>query len=354
MRRVRLNRALVGVPVARTIISLDGIVLLSAGSTLTEEIITNLGNYKITEIYIDDDYSKGISVPETVKEEIITDVKAQIKRIMSMPSIKISVDSEKIIGIVNRLVASILENDFIIVSLSDIRSIDDYTYSHSVNVCIFSLIISLSLGIKGKKLRDIGVGALLHDIGKVMVSEDILKKPSALTMEEYAEVQKHTVYGYDILKNSPGFHPTVRMIALTHHERIDGSGYPYNLKNNDLSMPSRIVAAADVFDALTTDRVYRKKMLPNEVMEYMASLAGKYFDKAVINALISHIANFPVGTAVILNSGEKGLVIKNNPRMPNRPVIRVVLDEQGQAVKKSKEVDLSKRLEYRVIDMWDI
>ena len=144
------------------------------------------------------------------------------------------------------------------------------------------------------------------------------------------------------------------MIALTHHERIDGSGYPYNLKNNDLSMPSRIVAAADVFDALTTDRVYRKKMLPNEVMEYMASLAGKYFDKAVINALISHIANFPVGTAVILNSGEKGLVIKNNPRMPNRPVIRVVLDEQGQAVKKSKEVDLSKRLEYRVIDMWDI
>ena len=90
MRRVRLNRALVGVPVARTIISLDGIVLLSAGSTLTEEIITNLGNYKITEIYIDDDYSKGISVPETVKEEIITDVKAQIKRIMSMPSIKLS------------------------------------------------------------------------------------------------------------------------------------------------------------------------------------------------------------------------------------------------------------------------
>ncbi len=354
MRKISLERARAGVHVARTIQSLDGIVLLSAGSELTEEKILQLKRYNITEIYVEDELSKGIVVSDIVKEDIVLDVKAKIKTIMTTPSIKISVDGKKIKEMVEKLLENILRSDFIIANLSDIRSIDDYTYSHSVNVCILSLITGIALGIKGESLRELGVGALLHDIGKIMIDEQILQKPTNLTINEFDEVKKHTVYGYEILKNSSDVNSTAHIIALSHHERKDGSGYPYSLKNNDIPVPARIVAISDVYDALTTNRIYRKKMLPHEVVDYMCSLSNKHFDKTVLDAFISHIANYPVGTAVKLNSGEKGLVAKYNKNFPNHPVVRIVIDENGKMLVKPKEIDLFRKPEYRIVDIWDI
>jgi len=354
VRKISLERARAGLYVARTIHSLDGIVLLYAGSKLTEENIQHLKSYNITEIYIEDELSKGIVVTDVVREDIVLDVKAKIKTIMTTPSLKISVDGKKIMELVEKLLDNILNSDFIIANLSDIRSIDDYTYSHSVNVCILSLITGIALGIKGENLKDLGVGALLHDIGKIMIDEKILQKPTNLTINEFDEVKKHTVYGYEILKNSNDVNSTAHIIALSHHERKDGSGYPYNLKNNDIPLPARIVAIADVYDALTTNRIYRKKMLPHEVVDYMCSLSNKHFDKTCLDAFISHIANYPVGTAVMLNSGEKGLVAKYNKNFPNRPVVRVVIDENGKMLVKPKEIDLFRKPEYRIVDIWDI
>ncbi len=354
MRKISLERASAGVKIARTIHSLDGIILLSAGSELTEEIIHQLKHYNITEIYIEDEISNGIPVSDVVREEIVLDVKAKIKNIMTTPSMKISIENQKIMEMVDKLLDSILENDFIIVNLTDIRSLDDYTYSHSVNVCILSLITGIAMGIKGENLRELGVGALLHDIGKIMIDDQILQKPTNLTINEFDEVKKHTVYGYEILKNLSDVNSTAHIIALSHHERKDGSGYPYNLKNNEIPMPARIVAIADVYDALTTNRIYRKRMLPHEVVDYMCSLSNKHFDKTVLDAFISHIANYPVGTAVQLNSGEKGLVAKYNKSFPNRPVIRVVIDETGKMLVKPKEIDLLRKPEYRIVDIWDI
>ncbi len=354
MRKVSLERAQPGVHVARTILSLDGIILLSAGAELTEDMIIKLRHYSISELYIEDELSKGILVPEIIKEEIITEVKSQIKNVMTTPTIKVSVDGKKVLEIVDKLMTNILQSDNIVMNLSDIRSVDDYTFSHSVNVCIFSLITGVSMGVKGDNLKDLGVGALLHDIGKVRIDEAILQKPSSLTVSEYDETRRHTVYGYEILRNSRDINSTAHIIALYHHERIDGSGYPYKLKNTDIPMPARIVAVADVFDALTTDRVYRKKMLPNEVVDYMCSLSNKHFDKLVLDAFIRHVAHYPIGTAIVLNSGEKGLVSKYNPDYPSRPVIRVVIDENGKMLYKHKEVDLSRNPEYRIMDIWDI
>lgn len=354
MRKVSLERVRAGVRVARTIQSLDGIILLSAGAELTNEKIDQLKHYNITEIYIEDELSRGIPVTEIVKEEIITDVKAQIKTIMTTPSLRISVDGKKVMEMVENLLSNLLKSEFIIMNLSDIRSVDDYTFSHSVNVCIMSLITGIVMGIKGEALKELGVGALLHDIGKVMIDDEILQKPTNLTINEFDEVKKHTVYGYEMLKNSKDVSSTAQIIALSHHERKDGSGYPYNLKNNDIPVPARIVAIADVYDALTTNRIYRKKMLPHEVVDYMCSLSNKHFDKIALDAFISHIANYPVGTAVVLNSGEKGLVAKYNKNFPNRPVIRVVIDENGKMLVKPKEIDLFRRPEYRIVDIWDI
>lgn len=354
MRRVSLENAPTGVVVARTIHSLDGIVLLAAGTELTSDLKEKLANLGITEIYINDSISNGIQIPELIKEEIVTDIKTQVKKMMTTPSIKISVDGKKVAEIVEKLIANILQSDDIVTSLSDIRSIDEYTFSHSVNVCILSIVTGIGLGLKGENLRDLGIGAIMHDIGKTMVDDAILQKPSSLTQLEFDEVKRHTEYGYQILRNSKDISPTACMIALSHHERLDGSGYPQHLKNNDIQLPARIVAIADVYDALTTNRIYRRKMMPHDVLDYILSLGGKHFDKNVLDTFVRHIAYYPVGTAVILNSGEKALVSRYNPYYPNRPVVRVVIDDDGRMLHQHKEIDLSKKLEYRVVAIWDI
>lgn len=354
MRKVRLEKAQTGMIVARAIYTLDGVVLLAAGARLTREHKEKLQNYGITEIFIDDPYSEGIAVPELIREEVITDVKAQVKQLMTSPSVKVSVDAKRVAGIVETLISNILENERIVASLCDVRSIDEYTFSHSVNVCVISLVTGIGIGMRNGELHELGIGALLHDIGKVMVDDEILQKPGSLLSFEFDEVKKHTWYGYEILKNSAGISQTACDIALSHHERLDGTGYPRKLKSSEIQVPARIVAIADVYDALTTDRVYRKKMMPHDVLDYMLSLGGKQFDKSLLDAFVRHVAYYPVGTAVILNSGEKGLVSEYNPYFPNRPVVRVVIDENGRTLKKYREVDLSQKLEYRVVAIWDI
>lgn len=354
MRRVRLDKAQTGAVVARAIHTLDGVFLLSAGTVLTPEHKEKLQNYGITEIYIEDTISEGIEIPELIREEVMTEVKSQVKKMMTSPSIKVSVDVKKVGEIVERLIANILENDRIVASLCDVRSIDEYTFSHSVNVSVISIVTGIGVGMKEDTLRDLGIGALLHDLGKVMVDDTILRKPTNLTSIEYDEVKKHTYYGYEILQKSENISREACDIALSHHERLDGSGYPRRLKSSDIQIFARIAAIADVYDALTTDKVYRRKMMPHDVLDYMLSLGGKHFDKSLLDAFVRHIAYYPVGTAVILNSGEKGLVSEYNPYFPNRPVVSVVIDESGHSLKKYREVDLSKKLEYRVVAIWDI
>ena len=240
---------------------------------------------------------------------------------MTSPSVKVSVDVKKAGEIVERLIANILDSDKIVASLCDVRSIDEYTFSHSVNVSVISIVTGIGAGFKEDTHKDLGIGALLHDLGKVKVDDAILRKPGSLTSIEYDEVKRHTLYGYEILKNSGNISQDACDIALSHHERLDGSGYPRKLRNNDILTFARIVAIADVYDALTTDKVYRRKMMPHDVLDYMLSLGGKHFDKNLLTPL-SGIYYYPVGTAVI-PPGEKGFVSEYNPYFPNRPVVWV-------------------------------
>lgn len=354
MRKINLDRAKSGYCTAKNIHSLDGVILLKAGTLLTDDIIEQLSKYHITELYIDDDLSKGIQITETIKQEIIVDIKSKVRTLMRSPSIRIAVNTQKALKIVETLLDEILKNDFITMNLCDIRSIDDYTYSHSVNVAIFSLITGVAIGLKKSHLKELGIGALLHDVGKVMVDDSILRKPTNLTVNEYDKVKKHTLYGYEILKKSKSIPEAACCIALYHHERTNGSGYPYSLKNNVIPLQAKIVAIADVYDALTSDRMYRRKMYPHEVVDYMCSLSQKHFDKTLLDAFTSHISNYPVGIAVKLNSGEKGIVARYNRGFQNKPIIHVVTDKNGVKLENPKEVNLLMSPEIRIVDIWDI
>ncbi|NLY18238.1 MAG: HD-GYP domain-containing protein [Clostridiaceae bacterium] len=354
MRRVNLDKIQPGTILKKTIITLEGKVLLASGMELTEEYIRKLQANGISEVYIEDEISKDISIPEVVREDIVIEAKSMVKVMMSKPSIKNSIDGKQIMEIVDRIISNILANGDIIASLSDIRSVDDYTFSHSVNVCIYSLIIGIGMGLTGEKLRELGVGAILHDIGKVMVPQEILNKPLHLSSDEFEEVKRHTYYGYEILRNTNGISMMASYIALGHHERMDGSGYPYQLKGNNIHKYARIVAVSDVYVALTSERIYRKKLMPYEVINYITSLSNHHFDKNVVDVFIRYVAYYPVGTAVILNTGEKGIVSRYNKYFPTRPTVRVVMDETGKKLPKYKEVDLTEKQQYSIVDIWDI
>jgi len=354
VRRINLDHIQAGATLAKSIITLEGTILLSAGTELNEEHIKRLQLYGITEIFIEDDISRNIHVQELIREEIVLEAKQLVKETMVNTSITTSIDGKKLMEIVDKLIEGILANEDIIATLCDIRSLDDYTFSHSVNVCIYSLVIGIGMGYVGDSLRELGIGSMLHDIGKVKIPQHILQKPGRLTVDEFDEIKKHTIYGSVILKDAHGINMTASLIALSHHERSDGSGYPHHLKNDNIYKAARIVAVSDVYDALTTDRVYRNKLMHHEVADYITSLASHHFDQKVVDTFIRYVAYYPVGTAIILNNGEKGLVSKYNKYFPTRPVVRIVMDEEGKMLPKHKEVDLNERLEYRIVKVWDI
>ncbi|AGC68449.1 metal dependent phosphohydrolase [Thermoclostridium stercorarium subsp. stercorarium DSM 8532] len=354
MRRVSLDKIQSGAILAKTIVTLEGKVLLASGVEITEEFKKRLLANGITEVYIEDEISKDIQIHGVVHEDIVTEAKRRVKLMMTNPSLKTSIDGYQIMQIVDKIISDILSNRDIVATLSDIRSVDDYTFSHSVNVCILSLIIGIGFGYGSDKLRELGVGSILHDIGKMMIPQEILKKPVQLTNDEFEEIKKHTIYGHELLKKIRGISMMASYIILGHHERMDGSGYPYHLKGENIHKAARIVAVADVYDALTTDRVYRKKLMPHEVIDYITSLGSQHFDQDVVDVFIRYIAYYPVGTGVILNTGERGIVKKYNKKYPTRPVVRVVTDASGKMLQKQKEVDLTSELQYRIVDIWDI
>ncbi|HPW41973.1 MAG TPA: HD-GYP domain-containing protein, partial [Bacillota bacterium] len=193
-----------------------------------------------------------------------------------------------------------------------------------------------------EKLRELGMGAMLHDIGKTRIPHEILNKPESLTKEEFELVKKHTSYGYELLKRSDVLSTYASYIALTHHERHDGEGYPLGLRGEEIHEFARIVSVADVFDAITSDRVYKKRINVNEAVEYLIGMGDHQFDYNIVRSFIEHITIYPPGTCVLLNSGEKAIVVDVNKKYPNRPIVRILADGEGQIPTVPVEIDLTK------------
>jgi len=201
---------------------------------------------------------------------------------------------------------------------------DNYTYAHSVNVAILALTIGISLELSKPKLSELGFAALIHDIGKMLIDQDIINKTKALTELEYKEIMKHPALGCEYAKETFDISPTIFDAILDHHEKYGGGGYPNNKFGEDISLYGRIIALADVYDAISSDRPHRKALSPSESMEYIMGNAGSHFDPMLASIFIRKIAPYPVGTTVRLSNGLTGIVVKNHESLSMRPVIRVI------------------------------
>ena len=352
MRRVKVDSVPEGARLARTVFSSDGGVLLMQGVELRDCYLELLRKRGIYEIYLDDDLSEGIEVHDVVNENTRNEAVAVVRDIMAGYSFSDVIDVEHVKTVVNRIVDELLSNDDILYNLTEIKTVDDYTFKHSVSVCILSIITGIGLGFDTAQLRELGLGAILHDIGKLCIPREILKKPSQLTVEEFEEIKKHTILGYELLKKSGQLNRVSSYIALGHHERYDGSGYPYRLKSEEIQIYARIVAVADVYDALTSDRVYRKKLKPHEVYEYITSMGLHHFDPVVVENFVRFVTVYPEGSGVLLNTRERAIVVKHNRKMPTRPLVRVVYDEDMK--RSSKEIDLSQESGIFIVDTCEV
>jgi HD-GYP domain-containing protein (c-di-GMP phosphodiesterase class II) len=334
---------------AKNIYSADGSTLLAAGTRLSDNFINKLKQFGVSTVYISDKYVGKIEVDELVKIQTKNEAIRITKEVMNNIRQDKTWNGEDIHKVVIDIIEDLFKNQDILYNLVEIRAMNDYHYAHNVAVCVLSLMTGISIQYDYQKLKQLGTGALLHDIGKSKISLKILNKKGKLTEEEYNEIKKHPDLGYNILKHSGNINEEEAYIARQHHEKFDGSGYPLGLRGNEICESARIVALADVYDAMSTDRVYRKRFLPQEVIEYIRDQGQIQFDPELSKIFLENIAPFPIGSMVLLNNGQKGVIIKVSKDFPARPLIKIIFDEDGIAMKKPLEKDLKKELTLFVV-----
>ncbi|MDH3355055.1 MAG: HD-GYP domain-containing protein, partial [Chromatiales bacterium] len=237
-------------------------------------------------------------------------------------------DTEGARDIANRMVDNLIKNENALVLLTQLKHKDKYTELHSINVCIISVLFGSYLGLKESELRNLGLGALLHDIGKMRIPAEILNKPDKLNHDEKTIMNTHPEMGFEMLSQKENVPPIALEIAHFHHERIDGLGYPYGLSGEDIKRDVLIVALADVYDATTSDRAYHSGISPHEALKRMYDQASNHFPHTLLEKFISCLGIFPIGSIVELDSGEVGVVITTNRKHRLLPILNLVLDRK--------------------------
>ncbi len=252
-----------------------------------------------------------------------------------------AVDTKAARKLVSDLAESIVRNYSALVWLTNLKERDEYTTTHCINVCILTLSFGRCLGLKRGLLNSAGLGALLHDLGKMKVPLDVLNKPGKLTKDEFEVMKSHPLHGFDLLKGEEGLNDEVLKIVRSHHERINGGGYPDGLSEQQISKLTRMVSIVDVYDAVTSDRVYHDGMPAHEAVKLMYNWAPRNFDQKLIEVFIRCIGIYPIGSLVELTTGHVGVVVRTDTKSRLRPVVILILDGDKKPYETRKFINLA-------------
>lgn len=351
MRRILLDNISLGMKLAKPLYNAEGMVLLNAGIELQERFIDRLRELDITYVYIEDDLTQDVDVPDVISEKTRIEAVANARKIMEQIKLGRGVDAAQAKRVTNTIVDELCKNKGVMVNFLDMRTCSDYLFSHAVNVCVLSVMTGISLAYDELRLQDLGVGALLHDVGKTMVSPAVLNKKDRLTWQEREEIKKHPSFGFDILRNNPDISLVSAHCAFQHHERFDGSGYPRGLKEQEIHQYAQIVAIADVYDALTSDAAYRRAMPVYEAVAIITKAGDSCFDSELVKVFVDNIAIYPIGSIVRLNNNQVGVVVDISREAKSKPVVRILFDEQKQPMTRLTELDLSKNQQLYIADV---
>ena len=286
-------------------------LLLAANNVLDDTMIKRLRSINYYGLLIYDEYSGLEEYDEVISESTRRDAIIGLKAL--------SID--KVIYCTNKIVDDLMQNDSVLLDMNSLFFYDSDTYKHSANVCMLSTACGIVMGLKNTTLRKLALGAMLHDIGKMSISKDILNKPGKLNEQERAIIETHPQRGYDMVYDNPDISTSSRACILCHHENWDGTGYPKGLYGYNIPLLARIVHVADVYEAMCRKRVYKNGFEPASVIEYLYGNCGSMFDIDVVEKFVRSIVIYPVGTEVMLSTGDMAVVIKNRTDYATRPVV---------------------------------
>lgn len=270
-------------------------------------------------------------------EESVRETKLAFKKLREVDSI----DLDSIKKSIDEFLPDMLRNNDVIMRLNQLQKSDDYTFEHSFRVSILAAMIGKWIGYSSEQIEELASSALLFDMGKMKIPEFILKKPK-VSEDEMEVIRRHSQFGYSILMRTPGVTPNIKYSALQHHERIDGSGYPLRIKGGQIHEFAKIIMICDIFDAITHDRPYKKKISHFKAAEYISWQSGVTLDSRLCYVFLTNIAEFYTGKEVILSTGEKGRIIYVDVNFPTRPVVKV--DDKIIDLVKEKNITVDELL----------
>lgn len=341
-----------GMKLDQTIVDRLGRSLVIRGAAIDEYIIESLISHGVMNVYIQDG--------EMEEEEVVISSAAQnqIDKLYTEDRSKVSLSKsvrERIshgiqsiysdtnienmasttASITNDLMDAIDSNNAIAIDIGELKTSDEYTFKHSVDVATISMILAKQQGLSRKEIYEIGISGLLHDVGKTKVPLEILNKPSKLDDDEFEVMKQHSVFGYRMIKDKGEFSNDISLGVLQHHEKINGTGYPMGVKEKQISPYARIISVADIYDALITERPYKQAFSKRDAVEMIMSMTGE-LDINAMRSFLESMILYPVGSIVELSNGEKAKVVKNSPHYILRPTV--------VGVKSGKVYDLGEDL----------
>ncbi|XID93561.1 HD-GYP domain-containing protein [Paenibacillaceae bacterium WGS1546] len=352
MRMMPISQCRPGMRLAKRIYSDEGIVLLAEGVELTSALIRRLGECGISFVYVRDAKTDDLTVPELLGEETqrrtLQAIRTAFREYSGMPH-RNKTGTYPYVGRKMREVMHLIMEDLgknrdAMIMLMNLHTVDNYLFMHSMNVCVYATLLGMAHGYDRDELVTLGLGALLHDIGKTQVSTRVLLKPGALSASEFNEIKRHAERGFYLLKDEPNIPILAAHCAFQHHERLNGSGYPRGIKGDEIHEYAKWIGIVDSYDAMTSRRTYRDAMLPHQAAEVLYSGSGTLYDTAMLELFRDKVAIYPIGMTVKLNTGRIAVVCDINATCPHRPIVRVLTDEDGCELNAPFDMDLSKNL----------
>ncbi|MEC0229282.1 HD-GYP domain-containing protein [Paenibacillus alba] len=324
-------KSFIGKKVKQDIVNSVGLVLIPAKATIgTEELeLIQMHRVDMSSIVWEMPAKSVTESSEVLMQQTVKQAKQLFQGIQAGRKIPVHQFREEIIPAVQQLT----ENPNIFELFEAVRAKDDYTHQHNIGVGALSTLIGKWMNLSSAELATLSLAATLHDVGKVKIPLEILNKPGKLTKEEYTVIKQHTVFGYEMLRDTVGVGHRVASVAIQHHEREDGRGYPFGLKRDQIDVYSKIVAIADIFHAMSSKRPYHEPMPFYEIIKQMREGTFGEFEPEIISVFLSNITGHLIGNDVLLSDGRRGEVIYINPHDIGSPLVKV-----GNAF-----VDLSKQ-----------
>lgn len=319
MRKIPIEYVIPGHILHKPVFDYSGNTIMKKDTVLDENNIKKLKRLGISTIHILDNYSHQ-ELQDIIKPKLVKRFKDTNSKIINISSNKEIVTDktgnrksihqciENYESLIDEIIEDTINNGDIINNLMSVSTYDDNTFAHSINVMLLSLVVANRLGMTKNEVKKVALSCLLHDIGKVYIPLYILNKTDKLEIEEFNIIKNHPLKGYEFLRDCTSLNASEKIACLTHHEKWDGTGYPSGKSGEEIPLYGRICCLCDVFDALTSDKAYRRGVKPNEAMEYIMGNGGILFDYELVKIFAEAVNIYPIGTMVLLSNGFEGIV----------------------------------------------